>query len=450
MISTVEVSSTSEPTFGHWVRQQRKQMDLTQALLARRVGCAEATIKKIEAGLRRPSRQIAQLIVSQFEVAPEHSASLIELARQPAITHKRVLHRMNPSDVEQLIPLSPAALLGRSGELSTLTAMVLDPSVRLVSITGPPGVGKSRLALQVVEHSQKRFENGGVFVGLRNMKDPAEMLVAISRTVGLGEVSCDVVIDHLVGVFGNTETLLVLDNIEQLVGAVPFLERLLASCARLSLLVTTDNVLGMYCEQVFRVQPLPLPKIDGTLDLDALGKTPAIALFVARALAADSAFVLDQNNAVAVAELCVALDGLPLAIELAAERSAALSPFELLDDAYHRHSLLSTGGSISGCDRLCQSVERSFRALSPTEQTLFLSLSRFSDSFTIECAEIGAGTLRNWPEISYEDLRSGLLSLVQRSLLIRERSGAATSKFRMLKPIRDRAGSCLTDQCHHT
>jgi len=217
------------------------------------------------------------------------------------------------------------------------------PGVRLVTLTGPGGVGKTRLAVAVGERLRGRFGAGTVFGPLDSVTDPGQVLAAIGRAAGTDLAGAGAPLEVLAETFGDGAWLLILDNLEQVIGAAPDLGELLASCPRLAILATSRTVLGLRAEREYPVPPLPLPADPAAVPLDELKSWPAVALFVDRARAVRPDFELTKGNAAAVAEICRRLEGLPLAIELAAARTRLLDPAVLLDWLAASLDALGTG-----------------------------------------------------------------------------------------------------------
>jgi predicted ATPase len=269
--------------------------------------------------------------------------------------------------------------------------LLVDGGVRLLTLTGPGGVGKTRLALRIGEEVAAAFADGVVFVPLAAMADPGLVLPAIARALGLREAGRRSPRELLCDYLGQHRHLLVLDNLEQIRAAGIQLADLLAACPGLALLVTSRALLHVAGEQRFPVSPLALPG-EGRGAGEAgqeIEESAAVRLFVARARAVDPGFSLTAGNAAAVAEICRRLDGLPLAIELAAARLQTLSPAELLDRLSPVLPLL-TEGPLDAPDRLRtmrDAIAWSFDLLSPAEQALFRRFAIFVGGFTLDAAE---------------------------------------------------------------
>ena len=288
------------------------------------------------------------------------------------------------------LPPQPTRMIDREEDLARLGNLLAQEESRLLTLTGPGGVGKTRLAIAAAERARQRFPGGVWFVDLTPLADPALVLPTIARVVGLRHRPHQDPAKALAGFLGDRAALLVLDNFEHVLAAAPALETLLSACPTQTMLVTSREPLQLRREQVVEVQPLPVPGANRALwTVDALTAVPAVALFVARAQAADADFALNNGNVEAVAELSRRLDGLPLAMELAAARTRLLTPAALLARVERSLSLLrwDTPDLPPRHRTLRATLDWSYTLLSPEEKTVFRRLGVFAGGFTLEAAE---------------------------------------------------------------
>jgi predicted ATPase len=339
-------------------------------------------------------------------------AALAALASEAA---PKTLHQMN-------LPVQPTPIVGREREVAELKALLCSEEVRLLTLTGPGGTGKTRLALELASELVDHFPSGVFFVGLAPITEPGLVFPTIAQTVGLREQPGQSVAETLRDYVRDRDLLLVLDNLERLLPVVPEIASLLAESRRLKLLVTSRSVLRLAAEHVFSVPPLQ--------------EGAALSLFAARARAARPDFVVDGSRE-AVQEICRRLDGLPLTIELAAVRVRALPPEQILSRLDQRLKLL-TGGARDLPERqqtLRAAISWSYDLLSAEEQVLFRRLAVFAGGWSLEAAE---AVVDAHVQLSL-DVLDGLGSLIDQSLVRPGRHIAGEPRFWMLETIREYA-----------
>jgi predicted ATPase/Tfp pilus assembly protein PilF len=351
-----------------------------------------------------------------------------------------------PVDSNLSAPTTP--FVGRKTELAAVREILGRDDVRLVTLTGPGGTGKTRLAMEVAQELLEVFPDGVFFVSLAAIGDPALVIPSIADALGVteqavpasggGEAVTPPVFEPLGTHLRDKNTLLVLDNFEQILAATPLLAELLAGCPKLKLLVTSQSSLHLRGGRDYPVPPLELPDLARLPGIEALSENAAVALFVDRAQAVKPDFELSGENAASIAEICLRLDGLPLAIELAAARTKLLSPKAMLERLGSRLQLL-TGGARDLPSRhqtLRSTIDWSYDLLDPSEQILFAQLAVFVDGCTLDAAEAVCGAPDELPPGGVMD---ALESLIDKSLLRQREAADGELRFSMLETIREYA-----------
>lgn len=450
-ISTYTIAPVS--SFAQWVKERRKGLDLTQAELAELVGCSLITIAKIESGERRPSKQVAGLMAQHLRVPEAQRTAFVDFARGQT----EVPPLLGPAQAARQTAFTgiPAAaitgrLIGRERELHQLGAWLQDEDARLITLVGPGGVGKTQLALRAAQAAREQFAQGVCFVDAASSSDAPALTRAMARAMRASETDGDGLLAAVIQHIAALNLLLVLDNLEQVSGANTVVAEVIAGCPRAWVLATSREALRLGGERVLPVQPLGVPitvRGEGASTAD-LAHVPSAVLFVERARAADPAFQLTSSNARAVAELCQRLDGLPLAIELAAARVGLMTPQALLAKLVTAQrvniELIASGttGAPARQRTLRNTIQWSYDLLSPAEQSAFRQLAVFVGGCTLEAAE---AVLRLHP--SEGDVATGawdaLAVQLNRSLLQRREGADGNVRFAQLETVREFAAQQL-------
>lgn len=369
-------------------------------------------------------------------------AATRELARELAAIRERFAEKPAPRAETRPanIPTQRTGLVGREKEVTAAKEMLLRADVRLVTVTGPGGIGKTRLGVEVASGLAEHFPAGIHFVPLSALRDAGLIAPAIVQTLGIRETGGQSPLETLQKYLQEPSRgpmLLLLDNFEHVIAGAPAVAELLAVAPLLKILVTSRAALHVYGEHEFPVPPLDWPDGQTMPEPEALGQFPAVALFMQRAVAVKPDFELNRDNATAVVEICARLDGLPLAIELAAARVKVLSPAAMRARLASRLQLL-TGGARDLPQRqqtLRSAIDWSYDLLSPAEQKLFCRLAVFVGGCTLEGVEAVCDTKGDL----HLDLLDGTESLVDKSLSQRVEQANGESRFVMLETIREYA-----------
>jgi predicted ATPase/class 3 adenylate cyclase len=365
----------------------------------------------------------------------------------------QLVHARLPSDFPPLetlshrpnnLPTQTSEFLGREAQLSAMRDLLDTAGVRLLTLTGPGGIGKTRLGLQAAADQVDRFEDGVYFVDLSGERDPNTAFEAIVRAVGLTGTSDEPPLEVLNQQLPSKHMLLLLDNFEQVMAAADGVAELLQHCADLKVLVTSREALRVRGEHLLAVPPLSLP--DGTAaqtSAEIVAASEAVRLFVERAREAQPSFALTDDNFAAIAEICARLDGLPLAIELAAARLKLFSPHDLRDRLRRRLELLGRGPrDLPARQRTLRgTIEWSYELLDDEERTIFALLSVFSPT-RVEAVEDVAARLGSLGDV---DVLDRLASLVDKSL-VRSLESRGPQRLSMLETIREYAAERLDEK----
>jgi predicted ATPase/transcriptional regulator with XRE-family HTH domain len=431
-----------EYSFGSWLRRRRRALDLTQAELARRVSCSLSTIVKIESDQRRPSRQVAELLAQHLSIPENQVGLFLKVARG-----LRPVDQMLPLPVPQEpllqrvagaatcpLPVPPTPLVGRKPELGEIIRLLTLPDCRLLTIAGLGGIGKTRLALQVVQDlgaaGPSHFPDGLCFVSLASIMAIENIPKAIAGAIGFdlsGPLSPE---DQLLGYFRKKRLLLLLDNAEHLLEGVEAFTRILEHAPGVKLLVTSRERLNLRSEWVVDLQGLPVPPLDADEELEAYS---AAKLFLERARQVQYNFALQEKDRPVVASICRMLAGIPLGIELAAAWVRTLPLGEIAAEIARDLDFLTTSArDVPERHRSLRIVfDHSWSLLPSPEQRALRQLSAFRGGFTREAAQ----------EVAETDLPI-LNSLIDRSLLRRSES----ARYDLHELVRGYAAARLVEE----
>ena len=439
-------------SFGTWMRHRRKTLDLTQPELAERLHCSVNTIKKLETNARRPSKQLAELLAVQFHIPEEQRTLFVEYARGdwrsvPAEIKEDPPWHVSPKSPRSNLPATVTSLIGREKEIVDVCEYLRSADVRLVTLIGPPGIGKTRLSIDVARAVLPDFPDGVFFIALAPLNNPTLITATIIQALGYAKTKNLDADQRLIEGIGGKRMLLVLDNCEHLIEDVaPLASGLLSACPRLKILTTSREALRVPGEWLYSVPTLEMPKENSIVGLENISSFPALILFAERARAARSDFELNAGNIQAVISICAQLDGLPLAIELIAARMRLMSPVAFLEH-WNPQFVLSADGVRAVSTRqktLHNAIAWSYNLLSKQEQILFARLSVFIGGFAPEAAKaVVAGG-----DISQSQVMDLLAQLINKSLVtvVANTVGKdVETRYGMLETIREYARGKLDD-----
>jgi len=421
------------PTFAELLRVQRHALGLTQAELAERAKLSERTISDMERGLKTPHRTTMRLLADAMALSP---AELDEMETARRARSQQLADARTHSPQHDL-PSPGTSFVGREQLLADVRRRLDSPSVgcRLLTLTGPGGTGKTRLALEAVGELRDRYPDGVRFVGLAPISDSRLVASQVAKTLGVAEDAALPPLERLKRYLRDRRLLLILDNFEHVLGAAVEIGELLAACSRLHVLVTSRAPLRLVAEQELTVPPLALPDSPRSLPV-ALVECESVRLFVERARAVKADFTLTEDNTSAVAEICRRLDGLPLAIELAAARTRLLDPRAMLARLEHRLRWLSGGARDAPArhQALRSTIAWSYGLLESREQALFRDLAVFLGGVSLETAQAVCATASDCEE---DDILDLIESLAAKSLLLPVADRAGDVRVSMLETIRE-------------
>jgi len=416
-------ASVAEMSFGRWLQHRRKALDLTQADLGRRAGCAAVTIHKLETDQLRPSREMAERLAEELGITEKERLEFLRRARGTGQPKETAQPRRPP------VPLT--SFIGRERELEEVQRLL--KRSRLLTLTGTGGVGKTRLALEVVRLLAGKENTQAVVVELPIAIGPSGVAAAVASGLGLVEQPDRPLRTSILDFLRNQRLLLVLDNCEHVVGPVADLvQSVLSVCEGVQILATSRERLGLLGETTWRVPSMALPSEDMAAEVQQ--ECDAFRLFVERACALMPDFVVTERTSEGVVRICKQLDGIPLALELAAARIGALSVQQIAERLHDSVRLLNSGNRTAPPrhQTLEATFEWSCQLLLEPERTLLARLAVFTGGWTLEAAE-GVCADQLVPAMDVMDL---LLQLTEKSLVVAEQLDDGSIRYRLHEPLR--------------
>ncbi len=437
------IDQSPPASFGDLLKRYRVAAGLTQEMLAERARLSRRGISDLERGVSDlPRLTTMALLIPALDLSPQDRA-ILEAAARGADRSPSPRFRLGG------LPLLSAELIGRVRECDALRALLARPEVRLVTVTGPPGVGKTSLAVRVAADNRDLFPDGVAFVGLAAVEDVALVPAAIGEALGLPGGDDASLVERAAASLGDARLLLLLDNFEHVAPAADLLGDLVAACPRITLLVTSRTMVRVRGAHDLPVPPLATPDPSHLPTVEILARVPSVDLFVRRAQAIKPDYRLTPGNARAIADICIRLDGLPLAIELAAAAVTLLPPSALLAQMERRLPLLTHGAYDSPARQrtMRDAIAWSYDLLSADEQALFRRLAVFCGGCTLEAAQtVGAppGTPGpyaprplDWPSLHASDTLGELVSLVAKNLVRQQEDPDGEARLDMLEILRE-------------
>jgi non-specific serine/threonine protein kinase len=414
------------------LRRHRLSAGLTQEGLAERAGLSVSAIQKLENGSSHPYRDTARRLVLALQLNAEVLVAFQDAAQTPP-RHRRDGNAVALGAGQGQLPSALTSFVGREREQAEIVHTL--PTARLVTLTGVGGCGKTRLALQVAGAVSADYPDGVWLVELAPLTDPALVPQAVASALGIRESPTQSLAATIAVALRQRGMLLVLDNCEHLLTAcAQLLDTLLRGCSELRVLATSREPIGLNGELNWRVQPLPVPPVEGVPGLDQIAEFDSVQLFVDRARAYSPGFALSEYNAATIARICQQLDGIPLALELAAALVPGLSADAIAARLEQRFALLTRGSRAAPARQqtLRATIDWSYELLSAVEQKLFNRLSVFAGQWTMEAAE----TVCRGGGIGQEQLLEPLLRLVDKSLVTVVEDQRGRHRYRLLDTLR--------------
>ncbi len=438
----VEAMTKSSPgTFAVLLRQYRTAAGLTQEELAEQTTLSVRTISDLERGVNhRPHAFTVRRLAHALALGEQASSQLAVAARQARASEAEGQEPGDHPSGGTNLPIQPTPFIGRQREVRDVSQLLERDDVQLLTLTGAGGTGKTRLGLQVAGEISDTFPDGVFFVALASVIDPLTIPSAIATSLGVKAISGQSILACLHEHLRGKRRLLVLDNFEHLLAGADVVAALLVDCPPVKILATSREVLHLSAEHEYPLSPLPVPAPQHGSSIDALGRYDAVQLFVQRAEAVEPGFRLTRENAAAIADICYRLDGLPLALELAAARVRIFSPRALLTRLSNPMHVLTSGAKDRPARQqtLRNTMDWRYSLLDEAERTLVARLSVFVGGCSFEAIEAVCDPAREM------DLLALVMRLAEQSLLWMD--GADEPRFRMLEIVRDYASEQLDER----
>jgi predicted ATPase/DNA-binding XRE family transcriptional regulator len=428
-----------ETGFGSWLRSRRRLLDLTQQALADQVGCARITMRRLESGALKPSRELAIILLEKLAIPEIERPQWILFARGLAGMPTKPEGAFADTALTNL-PLFLTTFIGRTKEQAQIIELI--NKHRLLTLTGSGGVGKTRLAVKVAEQVLAGYEDGVWMAELASLSDPQLLPQTVAALFGLVAQSNIPASEMLVNFLRTKTLLLVIDNCEHLLDSCALLaDRLLGNCPRLKIITTSREALGIMGEVTYRVPSLQL--LEGQPVIEKIQEYESIRLFEERGQLVQPDFKLTLENVASVVQICNRLDGIPLAIELAAGRVNIFSPEQIAIQLNECFRIL-TGGSRSALPRqqtIRASMDWSWDLLTDPERILLQRLSVFAGGWTLDAAEF----VCNCDGMETNRVSEGLIQLVEKSLVIVDQGSASAMRYHLLDTIQQYAHEKLSE-----
>ena len=428
-------------SFGVWLRQKRRALDLTQKALADQVGCAEITVRRMEADEYKPSNELARLVLEKLGIPEAERTAWVHYAR--GLGEYPEVHPSPLREHKTNLPISLTSFIGREKDVEHLQNRLA--AHRLVTLIGVGGIGKTRLSQQVANQLVDNYADGVWLVEFAALSDPKLVPQSVATVFGLQQgADHSGLVETLIHFLQAKTLLLILDNCEHLLDACAGLaDQLLKNCPNLKILATSREALGILGEALYLVPSLTIPNIQQLSPIERLKDYESIRLFDERAQLVQMEFALTKENAASITQICSRLDGIPLAIELAAVRIQTLSAEQIanqLDQCFH----ILAGGNRTALPKhqtLQASIAWSYDLLSKPGRVLVRRLAVFAGGWTLEAAEavcVGDG-------VEPDDVLDLIMQLTNKSLVIGEREQGQEARYHMLETIRQYASERLLE-----